>query len=237
MTTKLSTTHCPLPTGITLPAPPPDADRAGRVLYYHELSRDAGRVSIMAAVAAGIELHRAKAEIAHGNFTTWIKRHCDFSQSTAYNYMALAESVVADALPEMLEAAEPPAIEALEQYTEPVEAKTLTQLYCDLGICNPGKVGGSRPGAGRPPKEPDPNAAMNEALILADKLVGDLSVWVLGDDGFGNLPDDVLQQCVTILSDITKRGRDILSGRKLAAKAPGKQGAQTNDTLSDTIER
>lgn len=227
MTKKLSTTHCPLPTGITLPAPPPDADRAGRVLYYHELSREAGRVSIMAAVAAGIELHRAKAETPR--FQAWIKRNCGFSQRTAYNYMALAESVVADALPEMLEAAGPPAIEALEEYTAPVEARTLTQLYFDLGICKPGKVGGSRPGAGRPPKDTDPNAALNEALMLADKLVGDLSVWVLGDDGFGNLPDDVLQQCVTILSDITKRGRDILSGRKLAANAPANAPAKRKD--------
>lgn len=227
MTKQLSTTHCPPPTGITLPAPPPDADRAGRVLYYHELSREAGRISIMAAVAAGIELHRAKAETPR--FLAWIKRNCGFSQRTAYNYMALAEKMVAEALPDMLEAAEPPAIEALEEYTAPVEAKTLTQLYFDLGICRPGKVGGSRPGAGRPAMEPDPNATMNEALILVNKLVGDLSVWVLGDDGFGNLPDDVLQQCVTILSDITKRGRDILSGRKLAANAPANAPAKRKD--------
>jgi hypothetical protein len=219
-----------IPPTITLPTPAAELDRAGRITYYHTLSREAGRVSIMAAVAAGVELHRAKAEMPHGNFQLWIRRHCSFSYRTARNYMSLAESVAAEQLAGLVAAAEPPAIEVLEEMAQPIEARTLTQLYFDLGICKQTKVGGKREGAGRPAKEPDADAALNEALMLANKLVGDLSVWVLGDDGFGALPDDVLQQCVTMLSDITKRGRDILSGRKLAAKAPANAPAKRKDS-------
>lgn len=70
--------------------------------------------------------------------------------------MTLAESVVcADSMADMLEDPEPPTIDVLEEHIRPIEAKTLTQLYFDLGICRPGKVGGARPGAGRPPQARD----------------------------------------------------------------------------------
>lgn len=204
-------------TAITLTPPAADLTRAGRVDFYHRLSGEAGRISIMAAVAAGIELHRAKAELEHGGFTAWIKRSCTFSQRTAYNYMALAESVAHSQLPAMIEAPEAPTIDAIEEISEPIEARSLTQLYFDLGICRPGKVGGARPGAGRPAKqEPDADAELHEALILAHRLVGDLATWALADDGLGNLPDDVLQDCLTQIAEVAKRGRDILNGRKKA---------------------
>ncbi|NLA81022.1 MAG: hypothetical protein GX853_09845, partial [Chloroflexi bacterium] len=179
----------------------------------------------------------------------WLAEHCPtINYKTAYGYMVAANGLAREARL----AADVPLLSLMgeDPIPEPRAEKLRARVFSILEGASlsllkaaatssppPLPTGGPRDGAGRPPKDTDPNAALNEALILADKLVGDLSVWVLGDDGFGNLPDDVLQQCVTILSDITKRGRDILSGRKLAAKAPGKQGAQTNDTLSDTIER
>lgn len=184
-----------------------------------------------------------------GGLKAWLAEHCpDINYKTAYGYMVAANGLAREArlaadVPLLSLMGEDPIPEARAEKLRArvfsiLEGASLSLLKAAATSSPPPlPTGGPRPGTGRPPKEPDPNAAMNEALILVNKLVGDLSVWVLGDDGFGNLPDDVLQQCVTILSDITKRGRDILSGRKLAAKAPGKQGAQTNDTLSDTIER
>lgn len=149
-----TTSHSALATSHLAPAP--DTDRAGRVAYYHQLSREAGRVSIMAAVAAGVELHRAKLECNTGMFQAWIKRNCEFGYATANRYMNLAESLVCgDGLAELLEDAEPPRVEVLEEYVRPIEARTLTQLYFDLGICKPGKVGGARPGAGRPAQTRD----------------------------------------------------------------------------------
>jgi hypothetical protein len=50
------------PAGSRLPAPDAALDRAGRVAFYHGLACSAARVSVMAAIAAGVELHRAKAE-------------------------------------------------------------------------------------------------------------------------------------------------------------------------------
>lgn len=210
-------------TAITLTPPAADLTRAGRVDFYHRLSGEAGRISIMAAVAAGIELHRAKAELEHGGFTAWIKRSCTFSQRTANNYMALAESVAHSQLPAMIEAPEAPTIDAIEEISEPIEARSLTQLYFDLGICRPGKVGGARPGAGRPPKqEPDANAELHEALLLANRFAADLRTWAIADDGLGHLPDDVLKQWLADIGDVMRRGRQILTGRKTASKARNK---------------
>ncbi len=203
------------PATITILAPAPDLDRAGRIGYFHALAHEAGKVSIMAALAAGIELHRAKDDCGHGSFGVWLKRNCDFSQSTAYKYMALAEQLAGARLAGLIEAAEPPAMEVLAEHAQPVEAKTLTQLYFDFGICRPGKMGGSRPGAGRPPADPDPYAKLTEALANANRLIGDLATWAIGDDGLGELPDDVLQACLAQLGDVVKRGREILEGRQV----------------------
>lgn len=139
------------PPAISLPALSPDLDRAGRIAYFHQLSAEAGRISIMAALAAGIELHRVKSETEHGMFKAWVQRHCKFSHRTATRYMLLAEQVVPERLTALIDDAAPPTIEVLEECAAPIAAKTLTQLYSEHGICRPGKVGGRREGAGRPP--------------------------------------------------------------------------------------
>ena len=41
-------------TTITLPQPAAELDRAARITYYHTLCREAGRASIMAAIAVGV---------------------------------------------------------------------------------------------------------------------------------------------------------------------------------------
>ena len=137
-----------IPPTITLPTPAAELDRAGRITYYHTLSREAGRVSIMAAVAAGVELHRAKAEMPHGNFQLWIKRHCSFSDRTARNYMSLAESWQRSSCGLWRSGAA--GNRRAGEWRLPIEARTRRTILC-LGTAS---LQGSRRGgrAGRPPK-------------------------------------------------------------------------------------
>lgn len=132
---------------VTLPSPAPTLDRAGRVAHYHRLSVEASRVSVMAAIATGIELMRAHCECGHGRFLRWIEEHCPFTDRTARKYMRLAEMVIGPHL--ALSSGE--AADLAQSTAAIVEARTLSALYTDLGIVSStSKAGGRRPGAGRP---------------------------------------------------------------------------------------
>lgn len=150
---------------LAVPEPAATLDRAGRINYYHAVSREAGCVSIAAALAAGAELQRAKAEADAGMFGEWIRRNCKFSERTAYHYLALAERLLpGDAMPRLLEMPPERRREALAESASAIDARTLSELYADLGIVRPSakRMGGARPGAGRPPKT-DPEPAHVEA--------------------------------------------------------------------------
>ena len=139
---------------VAMPAPGANLDRADRVNFFHRLSREAGIVAIRAAIAAGVELLEAKAEHA-GGFQSWVKSKCSFGLSTAYNYMAVAEKTLTEArLPALLEGTDADRENAIEEAATSTDSRTLTDLYEGLGIVKrtPSKMGGVRPGAGRPPK-------------------------------------------------------------------------------------
>jgi predicted DNA-binding protein (UPF0251 family) len=140
------------PAPVNLPDPDAALDRAGRVAFYHGLACSAARVSVMAAIAAGVELIRAKAEAEHGMFQSWVEKNCEFGRSTAYKYMSLAEGVLGDRLPALVEAnSRAPAVALIEAHASDTEARSLTELYADMGIVRrTAGLGGRRPGAGRP---------------------------------------------------------------------------------------
>lgn len=145
---------------VAMPAPGANLDRADRVNFFHRLSREAGIVAIRAAIAAGVELLEAKAEHA-GGFTNWVKSKCSFGISTAYNYMAVAEKTLTEArLPALLEGTDADRENAIEEAATSTDSRTLTDLYEGLGIVKrtPSKMGGVRPGAGRPPLLPEGGA-------------------------------------------------------------------------------
>lgn len=139
---------------VAMPVPGAELDRADRVNFFHRLSREAGIVAIRAAIAAGVELLEAKAEHA-GGFQSWVKAKCTFGLSTAYKYMTVAEKTLTESrLPALLEGTDTDRENAIEEAATSTDSRTLTDLYTDLGIVKrtPSKMGGARPGAGRPPK-------------------------------------------------------------------------------------
>lgn len=157
---------------VAMPAPGANLDRADRVNFFHRLSREAGIVAIRAAIAAGVELLEAKAEHA-GGFQSWVKSKCSFGLSTAYKYMAVAEKTLTEArLPALLEGTDADRENAIEEAATSTDSRTLTDLYEGLGIVKrtPSKMGGSRPGAGRPPllpKDPESGTVVPDGLHRA----------------------------------------------------------------------
>jgi hypothetical protein len=177
---------------VAMPMPGAGLDHAARANFFHRLSREAGLVAIRAAIAAGVELLEAKAEYA-GGFVNWVRTKCAFGVSTAYNYIALAEKTLPEStLPQLLALPEADRETAIEAAATSTDSRTLTDLYADLGIVKrtPSKMGGARPGAGRPKKSEqettDPDLPAQQSLMEAGAALAELDR-ILGPGGGATL--------------------------------------------------
>lgn len=212
---------------VAMPEPGEALDRAGRANFFHKLSREAGVVSIRAALAAGVELLQAKEELS-GGFQKWVESKCSFSVKTAYNYINLVQRTLPEqALPGLLAGSDSEREAAVEAAAAGADSRTLTELYDDLGIVRktPSNLGGARPGAGRKPKHPltDEEIAAQAAALQADPklaakeledLMAPLVAWANGRAGFGALPDADLSRAAARLADLSRMASEALRERK-----------------------
>lgn len=223
---------------VAMPEPGEALDRAGRVNFFHRLSREAGVVSIRAALAAGLELLAAKEELS-GGFQKWVQAKCSFGTATAYRYMSLVQrSLPEAALPKLLAGSDADREAAIERTAAETDSRTLTELYDDLGIVRktPSNLGGARPGAGRKPKHPlsdeeiaaqaaalqaDPALAFREFKDLMDKLLA----WANGRAGFGALSDANLLEADRYVRDLEIKIKVAMETRHISLKA-GKGAAK-----------
>ncbi len=138
--------------GLELQLPPQNATAVERINFFHQASKQLSEYAVRCAVAAGIELQRAKASIEHGEFGKWITKNCNFSERTAQNYMKLAEELLEDNMPKLLAAESGNYLGEVEKALEkaPVKGRTLAELYADYGVIKSApNIGGARENAGR----------------------------------------------------------------------------------------
>ena len=211
--------------------PSPQLDAAGRINYFHRLSRAAGEISIKAALAAGLEL--ARVQLAHQGrlFDEWVEANCELGRRTAFKYMAVVRETLGreGGMNRLLEGSDDDRREAVEEYAAKSDSKSLTELYVDLGIVKktPSNLGGRREGAGRKRKltleqmqaqavalAKDPEAAWAE---LSD-LLAPVSAFIDARDGLGILDNLRLEYMDAHLSRWLERTRQILAGRRKAKK-------------------
>ena len=61
--------------------------------------------------------------------------------------------------------------------------------------------------------------ARGATIEQSQSFASQITAWAIDDDAMGMLPDEVLSALLRTLDDVLKRGRDILQGRKVSAKA------------------
>ena len=61
-----------------------------QINWEHHQAQESARTALTHAVKAGDLLRQAKQQCAHGDWLTWVKDHCYFSDRTARVYMQLA---------------------------------------------------------------------------------------------------------------------------------------------------
>ena len=207
-------------------AEPPAAgmEAAARINHWHEVAKQSSEMAIAAALNAGLELFKAK--IDHpGNFVQWIESNCDFGKTTAYRYLSLIQQAIsADELPKIANGSDKMRQAAIEEYAAETDSKSLTELYCDLGIIKktPSKMGGKREGAGRKRKDEaeeigeDLDAAANASGLLAAAIKGPIeTLWQLYKerDVFNRIDDETLGQAAGLLNELCKAATKALKLR------------------------
>lgn len=198
-------------------AEPPAAgmEAAARINHWHEVAKQSSEMAIAAALNAGLELFKAKVDHP-GTFEKWIEANCNFGRSTAYNYLKLVQQAIsADELPKIANGSNKMRQAAIEEYAAKTDSKSLTELYCDLGIIKktPSKMGGKREGAGRKRKDEaeeigeDLDAAANASGLLAAAIKGPIeALWQLYKerDVFNRIDDETLGQAAGLLDELCK---------------------------------
>ena len=207
-------------------AEPPAAgmEAAARINHWHEVAKQSSEMAIAAALNAGLELFKAK--IDHpGTFEKWIEANCDFGRSTAYNYLKLVQQAIsADELPKIANGSDKMREAAIEEYAAETDSKSLTELYCDLGIIKktPSKMGGKREGAGRKRKDEaeeigeNLDAAVNTPGLLAAAIKGPIeTLWQLWKerDVFSRIDDETLGHAAGLLDALSKAATKALKLR------------------------
>ncbi|MBR2920304.1 MAG: hypothetical protein IKC27_02995 [Kiritimatiellae bacterium] len=207
-------------------AEPPAAgmEAAARINHWHEVAKQSSEMAIAAALNAGLELFKAK--IDHPvNFVLWIESNCEFGKSTAYKYLSLIQQAIsADKLPKIANGSDKMRQAAIEEYAAKTDSKSLTELYCDLGIIKktPTKMGGKREGAGRKRKDAaeDEAAALDEAAnssaLLSAAIKGPVAeVWRLHQekDVFSRIDDETLGEVAGLLNELCKAATKALNLR------------------------
>ena len=207
-------------------AEPPAAgmEAAARINHWHEVAKQSSEMAIAAALNAGLELFKAK--IDHpGTFEKWIEANCDLGRRTAYNYLKLVQQAIsADELPKIANGSDKMREAAIEEYAAETDSKSLTELYCDLGIIKktPSKMGGKREGAGRKRKDEaeeiseNLDAAVNTPGLLAAAIKGPIeTLWRLWKerDVFSRIDDETLGHAAGLLDELSKAATKALKLR------------------------
>ena len=204
----------------------PKMDAAGRINYYHLLSKQAGEVAIKAALAAGLELVKVQLANPGKLFDEWIDANCSFSRRTAFRYMATLKQTIGASmeLGRLVNGSDDDRRSAIDAFAASTDSKSLTELYADLGIVHKTKsnLGGRREGAGRPRKltaeemqaqadalAKDPETAWNELKSLMDQLDAFISV----RDGLGLLGSEKIGWVRGQMNYWMERADLILDGR------------------------
>ena len=207
-------------------AEPPAAgmEAAARINHWHEVAKQSSEMAIAAALNAGLELFKAKLEHPV-NFVQWIESNCDFGKSTAYNYLKLIQQAIsADKLPKIANGSDKMRQAAIEEYAAETDSKSLTELYCDLGIIKktPTNMGGKREGAGRKRKDVAASeaaaldeAANSPALLAAAIKEPVAAIWQLHQERevFARIDDETLGSVAGMLNELCKAAAKELKRR------------------------
>ena len=206
----------------------PALDSVGRILHFHQLALEAGKVSIAAALLVALELHKLKAQHTR-DWMAWCEANLNghgikFGYKTADRYLQALEKTVGKTtnLYLLANGSDDEKIQAVATYTKYTNYQSLYQIYQGEGIVAKSKLGGTREGAGNKHKDEAASeaAALDEAAnspaLLAAAIKGPMeSVWKLYQERevFERIDDETLGQVAGMLNELCKAATTALKKR------------------------
>ena len=214
---------------VNLKRPSASLDRPGRILFYHTMAMEAGKISIAAALMTALELHKAKLEHP-SEFVAWCEanlRHGNIKlgMSTAYRYLTVLNKTIGRnvSIDELAQDTEQGKLEAVATFTKYTNYQSLYQLYHEEGIVKPSNLGGGGRGQGRKRKEASTDLAEQAEKIANSgelaktvlyQITSDLYTKGVVEGGFGSLETADLKGVVQTIKDILGKANEILKSRK-----------------------
>lgn len=209
---------------LTVIAPGKEMDVGARINYFHRMSKEAGEIAIKAALEVGMMLFKEKV-VRGGTFQGWVEANCDFSLRTAYNYLNLLQRSIGaqNDLAQLSNETDKKRETVINEFSQTVESKTLTELMCDYGIITKSKsnLGGRREGAGRKRKEVTDAASAAAAADAPEFAVEDTAkaaaeLYRAGvtANGFAAMQAGVLEKILILIDDISEKGHAELKAKK-----------------------
>ena len=209
--------------------PSPSLNSVGKILFYHRLAMEAGKVSIAAALMTALELYKVKMEHPK-DYIAW----CDsnlrdgkyaFGYKTADRYLkALAKSVGRSTdIYQLANDTQEAKIEAVAHYTKYTNYQSLYELYKGEGIVAKSKLGGSRvkeaeangKKVGRPRKD-DMREAVQDAITdparcfeEVDGHLTSLYEICVTKNGFGVMIRDDLKKAINTLNLLLTKAKEV----------------------------
>lgn len=213
---------------LDLKRPAPTLDRPGRILFYHTMAMEAGKISIAAALMTALELHKAKLEHP-SEFVAWCEANLQhgnikLGMRTAYRYMAVLNKTIGRnvSIDELAQDTEQGKLEAVATFTKYTNYQSLYQLYHEEGIVKPSNLGGGGRGQGRKRKEElssaagAAEAAENAGFAAQNTFEAINSAYINGvvKLGFSALDNTRLKESVETLKNMLAYAKAILNGGK-----------------------
>lgn len=209
--------------------PSPSLNSVGKILFYHRLAMETGKVSISAALMTAIEIYKAKLEHP-GDFVAWCDSNLhdgkySFGYDTANRYLkALSKSVGRSTdLYQLANDTQEAKIEAVAHYTKYTNYQSLYELYKGEGIVAKSKLGGSRvkeaeangKKVGRPRKD-DMREAVQDAITdparcfeEVDGHLTSLYEICVTKNGFGVMIRDDLKKAINTLNLLLTKAKEV----------------------------
>ena len=206
----------------------PSLDSVGRILYFHQLAIESGKVSIAAALMVALELHKVRSQHQH-DWMAWCEANLntseiEFGYKTAQRYLKALDKTVGQTtnLYMLANATDEEKMQAVATYTKYTNYQSLYQIYQGEGIVAKSNLGGGRENAGRKHKNAaaDESAeldriANNPALLFAaikEPLATVYRVW-REKDVFARIGDGELAQVAGTLAELSSAATAALKGR------------------------
>ena len=175
----------------------PSLDSVGRILYFHQLAIESGKVSIAAALMVALELHKVRSQHQH-DWMAWCEANLNtseikFGYTTAMRYLKVLNKTVGRTtnLYMLANATDEEKLNAVATYTKYTNYQSLYQIYQGEGIVAKSNLGGGRENAGRKHKgEATADEKHEEEVVTLDEIANTPSVlWGLCRDPLHKLND------------------------------------------------